>query len=61
MKEIRWLAATAVLIPLAGCGESTDVPLAKVPPVAPSTAAPKPTPAPKGAPRSPDVLPGSSQ
>jgi len=43
-----------------GCGESTNIPLAKVPPVTP-TAPEKVAPFPKNAVHSPAVLPGSEQ
>ncbi len=63
----KWAArysASAVLFVLSGCGDGTDVKLAKVPPVAPAPEQPKPADPPrkvKGPSGSPAVLPGSSQ
>ncbi len=55
-KRAGRVAIPAGLIVLFGCGESTNVTLAKVPPVASGPEGPKP--APKGKNGSPAVLPG---
>lgn len=54
------LAATVAIACSVGCGDGTDVSLAKVPPVAPETQQPA-KPFPKRATHSPAVLPGSEQ